>query len=59
MAVEIDAHVGAGSLLIFGREWSGVGIDERMERTGVAGGGRLELDVKVGLGELEVRRAAA
>ena len=59
MAVEIDAHVGAGSLLIFGREWDGVGIDERLERAGVAGGGRLELDVKVGLGELEVRRAAA
>ena len=59
MAVEVDAHVGAGSLLIFGREWSGVGVDERVERAGVAGGGRLELDVKVGLGELEVRRAAA
>ncbi|MEA2973726.1 MAG: hypothetical protein QOG82_2184 [Actinomycetota bacterium] len=59
MAVEVDAHVGAGTLLIFGREWSGVGIDERMERAGAAGGGRLELDVKVGLGDLEVRRAAA
>jgi Cell wall-active antibiotics response 4TMS YvqF len=59
MAVDVDADVGAGSLLVFGREWEGLGIDERVSRPGTEGAGRLELDVKVGLGELEVRRAAA
>jgi hypothetical protein len=59
MAVVVDAHVGAGNLLVFGRQWDGVGIDERVERAGAEGGGRLELNVKVGLGQLEVRRAAA
>ena len=32
MAVDVDAHVGAGDLLLFGREWEGVGIDERVSR---------------------------
>jgi len=59
VAVAVDAHVGAGDLLVFGRDWSGIGIDERVERAGAEGVGRLELDVKVGLGQLEVRRAAA
>ena len=59
MAVEVDAHVGAGDLLLFGREREGVGVDERVERPGSEGAGRLRIDAKVGFGELEVRRAAA
>ena len=58
-AVEVDAHVGAGDLLLFGRDWSGVGVDERTMVGGQEGGGRLLLDASVGLGQLEVRRAAA
>jgi phage shock protein PspC (stress-responsive transcriptional regulator) len=58
-AVEVDAHVGAGDMLLFGRDWSGVGVDQRIVVGGQEGGGRLVLDARVGLGQLEVRRAAA
>ncbi|HEX7276027.1 MAG TPA: LiaF domain-containing protein, partial [Acidimicrobiales bacterium] len=59
VAVEVDAEVGAGELIVFGRNWEGVGIDERVVVRGQEGAGRLVLDARVGLGELEVRRAAA
>ncbi len=59
VAVEVDAEVGAGEMIIFGRNWEGIGIDERVAIGGQEGAGRLVLDARVGLGELEVRRAAA
>ncbi len=58
-AVEVDAHVGAGDMVVFGRDWAGVGVDERIVVAGQEGAGRLLLDARVGLGQLEVRRAAA
>jgi phage shock protein PspC (stress-responsive transcriptional regulator) len=59
VAVEVRAQVGAGDLLVFGRDWAGVGIDERVVRNGPEGAGRLRLDLHVGFGQLEVRRAPA
>jgi hypothetical protein len=59
VAVDVHAQVGAGDLLVFGRDWSGVGIDEQVVRDGPEGAGRLRLDLHVGLGQLEVRRASA
>jgi predicted membrane protein len=59
VAVEVDGEVGAGDLLVFGRDWSGIGIDEQVVRPGPEGAGRLVLDLHVGLGQVEVRRAAA
>jgi phage shock protein PspC (stress-responsive transcriptional regulator) len=58
-AVEVHAQVGAGDMFVFGRDWSGVGIDERVVDGGREGAGRLVLDLHVGFGQLEVRRAAA
>ena len=59
VAVEVRGQVGAGDLLVFGRDWAGIGIDERVVRAGPEGSGRLVLDLHVGLGQLEVRRAPA
>lgn len=59
LAVEVDAHIGAGDMDVFGRDWEGIGIDERIVVAGREGAGRLVLDARVGLGQLEVRRAAA
>ena len=57
-AVEVHGEVGAGDMVVFGRDWAGVGIDERVTQPGEEGAGRLVLDLHVGLGQLEVRRAA-
>ena len=59
VAVELHGQVGAGDMVAFDRSWEGIGLDERVVRTGREGAGRLVLDLHVGLGQLEVRRAAA
>lgn len=51
--VEVDGHVGAGLLEVFGQEEAGLGVDLRMTRQG--GGGRLLLDLDVGAGYGEVK----
>jgi phage shock protein PspC (stress-responsive transcriptional regulator) len=52
---EVRADVGVGDLSVLGRERSGVGpeLDQVIEG---AGEGRIELDLQVGAGSLEVRR---
>lgn len=54
VAVDLDAHVGFGHLVVLGTDDSGVDVSRR---SGLSGdGGRLELDLRVGMGELEVTR---
>lgn len=50
----IDAHTGLGEVDVFGEEDSGFGPDVEATREGT--GGRLVLDLDVGLGRVEVRR---
>ena len=59
VAVELDTHVGVGELELLGRSWGGADVDQRLVEAGDEGGGRLVLKARVGLGHLEVRRAAA
>jgi predicted membrane protein len=55
VAVEVDARSGLGEVRVFGEEESGLG--SRVDR-GVqdGGGGRLVLDLRVGIGQVEVDR---
>ena len=57
--VELDGRVNAGNLELFGRSWEGTAVRQDVVVPGREGGGRLVLDAQVGVGELEVRRAAA
>ncbi|MEA2704503.1 MAG: hypothetical protein QOD63_2448 [Actinomycetota bacterium] len=57
--VEFDGRVNAGNLVLFGRDWGGTAVRQDVVVPGREGGGRLVLDAQVGVGELEVRRAAA
>ena len=59
VAVEIDAHVGAGDMILLGRESEGFDVDREVSEVGREGAGRLILRTRAGLGMVEVRRAAA
>lgn len=50
----VDAHLGFGELVLLGDEDHGVDVDRHLERAG--GRRRLELDLRVGMGRLEVTR---
>ena len=50
----VDAEVGAGSIRIDDREESGVDLDRTEVIQGDPGGGRIDLDLHVGMGEVEV-----
>ena len=50
----VDAHLGFGELVLLGDEDHGMDVDRHLERSG--GRRRLELDLRVGLGRLEVTR---
>jgi phage shock protein PspC (stress-responsive transcriptional regulator)/predicted membrane protein len=55
--VEIDAHAGAGSLVMFGRHYDGWHRDARRTVEGdVPGAGVLHLKLRVGAGEVDVHR---
>ena len=56
-AVNVDAHVGAGDLELFGRHSEGLDIDRRIDDHGREGAGALVIRARVGIGEVEVRRA--
>lgn len=56
-AVEVDAHVGAGNLVLLGRESDGLDIGREVTDPGQEGAGRLVLRAKAGVGLVEVRRA--
>jgi len=59
VAVDVDAHVGAGDIQAFGRLSEGFDIDRSFSQPGREGAGRLVVRAQVGLGQMEVRRAAA
>ena len=58
-AVEIDAHVGAGELILLGRHSEGIDVGREVVESGNEGAGRIVLRTRAGLGEVEVRRAFA
>jgi predicted membrane protein len=57
VAVEVHARSGLGNVRVFGEEESGLGsrLERRVEE-GDAGGRRLVLDLRVGIGQVEVDR---
>jgi len=57
VAVDLDAHVGAGQLDLLGRHSEGVDIDRTVTERGQDGAGRLVLRAEAGIGQVEVRRA--
>ena len=59
--VAVDARAGMGDLELLGRsaDWGGVDVDADVVDPGEEGGGRLVLDARVGVGQVEVRRAPA
>ncbi len=57
MAVSIDAQVGAGEVILFGQQWSGLDVHERYVSTDYATQpDALRLDVEVAAGKVEVTR---
>ncbi len=59
VAVEVDAHVGAGDLLLLGRYSEGIDVRREVVEAGNEGAGRIVLRARAGLGQVEVRRAFA
>jgi phage shock protein PspC (stress-responsive transcriptional regulator) len=59
VALELDAHVGAGNLMLLGRESDGLDIGRELTDAGREGAGRLILRAEAGVGLVEVRRAFA
>jgi phage shock protein PspC (stress-responsive transcriptional regulator) len=59
VALEVDAHVGAGEILLMDRLSEGIDVSRSIDDPGVEGAGRLILRARVGIGQVEVRRAAA
>ena len=59
VALDVVAEVGAGELEVLHRHDEGLGVQHRAVERGREGQGELVLRVRVGVGQLEVRRAAA
>ncbi len=59
VALELDAHIGAGQLLLLGQEYEGFDIGRELTDAGGEGAGTLILRAKAGVGLVEVRRAFA
>jgi hypothetical protein len=57
----VAGHAGLGEVVLLGSTWEGSGIDQRVVRSGAGleGEGRLSVRARVGIGQVEVRRAAA
>ncbi len=55
--VEVDSEVGMGESRVLGLEQNGVGVDATQRDDG--SGGTIELDLQVGLGQVEVSRGLA
>jgi predicted membrane protein len=53
----VDAHAGTGKVNLLGRTDDGTSVNDRLTDPGAKGTARiLELDARVGLGEVEVQR---
>lgn len=59
VALEVDAHVGGGKLMLLGQEHEGLDIGRELTDAGREGAGTLILRAKAGVGLVEVRRAFA
>ncbi|MDQ6837244.1 MAG: cell wall-active antibiotics response protein [Actinomycetota bacterium] len=57
--VVVDAHVGAGTMTVFGRQFDGMDNGRHLVDPGREGGGRLVLTARTGFGNLEVHRASS
>jgi hypothetical protein len=57
--VVASGHAGAGEVRLLGWSWDGAHVDRRRTATGVEGGGRLIVEARVGLGQVEVLHAQA
>jgi phage shock protein PspC (stress-responsive transcriptional regulator)/predicted membrane protein len=57
----LAGHAGIGEVVLLGSHWGGSGIDQRVVQSGLGleGEGRLSVRARVGIGQVEVRRAAA
>ena len=56
-AVEVDAHAGAGEVVLFGASDDGIGADREVSLPGPQRGSpTLLLDASIGFGQIEVRR---
>lgn len=56
VTVIVDAQVGAGQLDLFGERTDGLNVTRDGTFAGISGGGTLDLELDVALGELEVSR---
>ena len=56
VTVVVDAHTGAGQLVLFGQESDGTSVDRNVTAPGVAPSRVLALDARVGVGRIEVTR---
>jgi phage shock protein PspC (stress-responsive transcriptional regulator) len=54
--VVVDAHTGLGELVVLGRESHGTDLDESVRSPGSELGPTVDLDVRLGVGQLEVIR---
>lgn len=59
VALDISADVGAGEAVLLGYPDSGVGVSTERSFDGDSDAGSIRLDLKVGLGEIEVRQQHA
>lgn len=57
VGVVADAQVGAGQVDLFRRTSEGLGVNQHVRSRGQSGGGLLDVDARVGFGEVTVRRA--
>ncbi len=57
--VIVDAHVGAGTMTVFGHQFDGTDNGHHVVEPGREGGGRLLLSARTGFGDLEVRHASS
>ena len=56
-AVEVEAHVGVGTVELFGGHEEGLDVARTVVESGREGAGRLVLRARAGIGEVAVRRA--
>ncbi|MDQ3978410.1 MAG: PspC domain-containing protein [Actinomycetota bacterium] len=57
----LAGHAGVGEVVLLGSHWGGSGIDQQVVQSGLGleGEGGLSVRARVGIGQVEVRRAAA
>ncbi|HWC11578.1 MAG TPA: hypothetical protein VG455_10175, partial [Acidimicrobiales bacterium] len=59
VGLRVDARATLGAVDVLDRTWEGIGPKGRVVEAGREGAGRLVLRLRVGVGQVEVRRAPA